>query len=249
MTRNLAIIQARTGSTRLPGKIMYPLAGRPVLEHVVDRVQETPLVDETIIATTQTPSDDVVVHLADRLGVDAIRGSEANVLKRFHEAAQPYDPDVVIRVTADCPLISPTYLEAGLERVSSGSYDYVSSSMERTFPRGITAEIFTHRSFQDVYAGSHAPHHKEHVTPYYRENPGTFSLYNLCSSEVFDEEALIDRTDLRLTLDEPADYALLHRVFEGTEHEAAPSFRAVVAFIDDNQLSSINAHVDQKKVN
>ena len=244
----MAVIQARTGSTRLPGKVMYPLDGQLTLTHVIDRVRNTNHVTNTIVATSTEPPDDVIEEYAPRFGADIIRGSEFDVLSRFTKAVKQYDPNILVRVTADCPLISPEFVDACIEHIEDDGVDYVCAALERTFPRGLTCEAFTAESFQHVVEESTEPRHREHVTPYYREHPEQFDLYNLESSEIFDEEWLQNRTDLRLTLDEPADYHLLETVYREVGYDGILDIPKAVQHIDVSGLAEINKDVEQKTV-
>ena len=248
MTEITAIIQARTGSTRLPGKVMYPLDGRPALKHVVTRTAHADSVDNVVVATSTEPPDDVIEQYAPTFGADVIRGSESNVLSRFERAVEKYNPEIILRVTGDCPLIAPEFIDASVEQIQTGDAEYVCAGLDRTFPRGVTCEAFTADSFVRVIEGSNEPRHREHVTPYYRENPEEFELYNLESSEVFDKAFLQNRTDLRLTLDEPADYQLLETVHRNVEYDELLTIPDAIQYIDENDLAKINEYVEQKSV-
>ena len=244
--RVVAVIQARVGSTRLPGKVMYPLNGQPALGHVVQRVNAADHVDDVVVATSTNPPDDVIATYAPEFGAEIVRGSEDDVLGRFEIAVDEYDPEVIVRVTGDCPLISPQFIDACVDRIQAGGVDYVSAGLNRTFPRGVTCEAFTADSFERVCTESTEPRHREHVTPYYREHPEKFDLYNLESTEIFDERRLQNRNDLRLTLDEPADYQLLETVYREVESNGMIDISDAISHIDENGLDEINDHVEQK---
>lgn len=242
------IIQARVGSTRLPGKVMYPLDGRHVLDHVVTRVDSCEFVDDTIVGTSINSPDDVIERYASAFGAEVVRGSESDVLARFEAAIEAYEPDIVVRVTADCPLLSPEFIDVAIKRIRDHGVEYVSAGIDRTFPRGITCEAFDVESFKRVRSNASEPHHREHVTPYYRENPEEFRLFNLTSNTVFDEPWLQNRTDLRLTLDEPADYRLLETVYREVEYDEVLDIRDAIKYIDQNGLGTTNQNVKQKSV-
>ena len=248
MTTVTAVVQARIGSTRLPGKVMYPLDGQSTLGHVVTRVSNADAVTDVVVATSTEPQDDVIEQYAPEFGADVIRGSESDVLSRFEQAVEQYDPEIVVRVTADCPLISPRFIDVSIRCIREINAEYVSAGLGRTFPRGLTCETFTAESFERVLAESTEPHHREHVTPYYREHPEGFELSNLESSEVFDKSLLQDRTDLRLTLDKPADYQLLETVYREVEYGEVIDVADVIRYIDENGLGEINEQVEQKTV-
>jgi spore coat polysaccharide biosynthesis protein SpsF len=244
-----AVIQARMGSTRLPGKVMIPLKGEHVLDRVIERVNSADNIDEVVVATSNKVADDLIAdHVRESSPADVYRGSEENVQERFYEALEGQNADIIIRVTADCPLISPEFLDHLVECVSKEDVDYATAALDRTFPRGLTAEAFTVESFRTVYEEAHEPRHREHVTPYYRENSNQFEIYNVRSEEVFSSNRMIDRTDLRLTLDRPEDYNLIRKVYNEVDFDGLIDLEEVIRYIDDNNLSKINNGVQQKKV-
>jgi len=138
------IVQARMTSTRLPGKVLRPVLGKPLLEYQIERLQRVRRADELIIATTTKDTDQPIVDLAERLGIKVFRGSEEDVLSRYFYAAQENDLDVVVRITSDCPLIDPVVIDrvisAFLDKTVNS--DYVSNCLTRTFPRGMETEVF-----------------------------------------------------------------------------------------------------------
>lgn len=246
--KTVAVIQARMGSSRLPGKVMLPLDDTHVLTHDINRIEAAETVDETVVATSTKKRDDIVARYAKRSGAYVYRGSEEDVLGRMYEAARERDAEIVIRVTADCPLVSTEQTDYAVRKILDDGFDNVSSIITRTFPRGLTTEAFTFESFKTVQKSANEPHHREHVTPYYRENPEKFDLYNVTADEVFSEEFLQDRTDLRLTLDEADDYELLRRVYENVEFDESQHIQDAVQYVDSMGLSSLNSNVEQKTV-
>jgi spore coat polysaccharide biosynthesis protein SpsF len=248
MTRTVAIIQARMGSTRLPGKVMLPLGDQYVLEHVVDRVKGAEKIDKVIVATSEGLQDDVIHHLCEEKKFNLYRGSESNVQKRFSETLENEKADIIVRVTADCPLISSEFLDYAISCIEKEGADYVAAAVERTFPRGLTAEVFTSESFEQVCEHSNDPRHREHVTPYYRENPEKFEIHNIYSKDVFSEEFMINRTDVRLTLDRAEDYKVLREIYENVDFEDSIDIREAVKYVDENDLSKINGEVETEEV-
>ena len=199
-----AIIQARMGSTRLPGKVMRPLAGRPVLGHVIERVRACALVDDVVVATTTLPRDDVVAEAARSLGALTYRGSDDDVLSRVYHAAE--GAEVVVRVTADCPLFDPGLLERMLvrfneHRTAADGVDYLSNTIVRTYPRGLDAELVTFDALERACEQAVDPYEREHVTPFIYRHPELFRL------EAFTGER--DLSHLRWTLDTEEDYRFL----------------------------------------
>jgi len=203
----VAIIQARLGSTRLPGKVLLPLAGKPMIARVVERARRVPGLDEVVVATTDLPVDDPLVDCLAMLGVATCRGSEADVLDRYYQAAMVAHADVVVRITADCPLLSPRVSGRVLAELLAHRdlCDYASNAQVRTFPRGLDTEAFTFPALARAHAEAHTPAEREHVTPYlYRS--GKFRLRDVADS--------LDHSDLRWTVDTPADFELVRRIYE-----------------------------------
>lgn len=244
----VATIQARMGSSRLPGKVMLPLDCAFVLEHVVRRVNRAEYVDETVVATSTERSDDIIARFAPEIDAHVYRGSESDVLERLFEAARLHDAESVVRITADCPLIDPAIIDAAVARLQSTDADYCSNISTRTFPRGLDVETFTFDSFERVNEDGTERHHREHVTPYYREHLDEFDLANVVSNDVYDDPQLVDRTDLRFTLDVAEDYELLSTIYRRVPYDDVLAIEEVVRFVDDHGLADLNASIEQKEV-
>lgn len=243
----VAVIQARMGSTRLPGKMMLPLAGEHVLTHDVRRVSRSS-VDEVVVATTATTADDIVERYAERAGATVFRGSERDVLGRMYGAADETDADVVVRLTGDCPLIDPETIDRVVAPVENGRCDYSANILDRTFPRGLDVEAFSMASFERVESEATSDGDREHVTPFYRRHPDRFELHNVTSDEVFSSNTFRDRTDLRFTLDEADDYELLRNVYENVRFEEVMPVTEAIEYVDANDLAGLNRNVEQKEV-
>src|SRR5688572_17919603 len=208
--KRVVIVQARMTSTRLPGKVLLDLGGRPVLAEVLRRVRAMKEQDELVVATTTLASDDPVVELAEREGVRWFRGDESDVLSRFAGAAQESKADLVVRITADCPLIDPA--ESGrvvLElRANASKAEYASNVLRRTYPQGLDTEAFWTETLNRVNSLASSANSREHVTWYiYRERPDLF----ICRS-VTDT---VDNSDLRWTLDTSEDLESIRRIYQG----------------------------------
>ncbi|HMF14076.1 MAG TPA: NTP transferase domain-containing protein, partial [Gemmataceae bacterium] len=141
--RTVAVVQARMGSSRLPGKALADLAGRPVLWHVVQRVQRARRADEVVVATSTSPADDPIDYFCTRAGIPVFRGSEIDVLDRVYQAARERPADAVVRITGDCPLIDPAVIDRVLENYAGGDYDYVSNVIHYTYPDGMDVEVLS----------------------------------------------------------------------------------------------------------
>lgn len=205
MSRVVAIVQARMGSTRLPGKVLMDLGGKPVLARVLERTAAIPGVDMVVVATSTEPRDEPILALAQSAGVAAIAGSEADVLDRYFQAARAYDAEVVIRITADCPLLDPEVSGAVLRRFLRGDVDYASNIKPWTFPDGLDTEVLSRAALERAWREATLPVEREHVTPYIHERPDSFRLAHVA--------AAIPLTSQRWTLDEPRDLEMIRAVY------------------------------------
>lgn len=240
-----AIIQARMGSTRLSGKVMKDLEGKTVLEHVINRVRQSKMIDEIIIATTTHDRDDVIETEALRCGVKVFRGSEDDVLSRYYYAAKENGLDVVVRITSDCPLIDPKVLDEVIQCYLNNDYDIVSNAgsdlSKRTYPRGLDTEVFSFKVLENAFTNAKETYQREHVTPYIYEN----------SIGVYYYKNDIDYSKYRWTLDTDEDFKLIFEIYKhlyNGEHDFYLS-DIVKLFEAKPELFNINAHIEQKKLN
>jgi spore coat polysaccharide biosynthesis protein SpsF len=227
---------------------MLSLANRTVIEQVVSRVKTASTITDVVVATTDTTADDIVYRYGTRAGASVFRGSESDVLNRMYTAASRSNADIVVRITGDCPLISPDVVDEVVNCLVETGVDYCSNIQRRTFPRGLDVEAFTFESFETIHEVASEPHHREHVTPYYHENPEQFDHANICSNQVFDEPWMEDRGDLRFTLDEADDYEVLREIYENVPFEEILDVRDAVQYTDEHDLMSLNEDVAQKTV-
>lgn len=242
MMRTVIINQARMSSTRLPGKVLKEVLGRPLLDYQVERLRRASLADELVIATTTNDADDILVEFCRKRDLAVFRGAEQDVLSRYYHAAIEHQAELVVRVTSDCPVIDPKVVDrvvaAFLER--RDYVDYVSNTQVRTFPRGMDTEVFTFDALRTAYAEATLEYQREHVTPF---------LY--CQPDRFRVEQVTLATDLsshRWTVDTPEDFELVRRIVEAL-HPRNPHFglNDIIALLDSNPaLMEINAHVVQK---
>jgi spore coat polysaccharide biosynthesis protein SpsF len=249
--RVVAVLQARMGSSRLPGKVMLPLAGEHVLTHDVRRLQAADTVDCVVVATSTEGRDDIVARYAERAGAGVHRGSEADVLGRMYDAAVAADADVVVRATADNPLIPPAVVDRVVDAVSGpDGANYAGNTLEKTFPLGLIAEAFDRESFETVEARSTESHQREHVTQYYHEHPDSFVLDNVVWSDVYEWQPPLGEDEVRLTLDEADDYELLRAVYSDVpvDERGIVPVRRALQFVADNDLAGVNLHVEQPTV-
>jgi spore coat polysaccharide biosynthesis protein SpsF len=166
----LAIIQARMTSTRLPGKVLADLNGQPLLGYMIERVRRAKALDHIVVATSDQPTDDPVAALCANIGIDVVRGSEHNVLDRFHQAAEQYSDSTIVRLTADCPMLDPGILDNVVAKYACGDWDYLSNTIQRTFPDGLDVEVFSAQALARAWKEATKEYEQEHVTPYIHNN-------------------------------------------------------------------------------
>jgi spore coat polysaccharide biosynthesis protein SpsF len=230
-------------STRLPGKVLVDLCGESLIARVIGRLRRARRVDEVVIATTVNTTDDALVEAVERLGVETFRGDEHDVLGRYHAAAAAASADLVVRITADCPLIDPTVVDLVIERATDAARpcDYASNTIVRTYPRGLDTEVF-HREVLDRMArlATSRPA-REHVTYYlHREHPEEFTIASI--------EDSTDNSDLRWTVDTPEDLELVRQIYTRAKlTERWVPYPELLALVRrDPELLTLNAEIRQK---
>ena len=202
----LAILQARVSSSRLPGKVLKPLLGVPMMLRQIERVRRARRIDRLIVATSVERADDAIETLCTTNGIDCVRGSLNDVLDRFYAAAQPASPDYVVRLTADCPLADPGLIDEVIEFCLHGGFDYASNAFEPTFPDGLDVEVFRFTCLEQAWKEARLPSQREHVTPFINQQPQRFRIGSFRNP--------VDHSHLRWTVDEPADFELVTRIYE-----------------------------------
>lgn len=239
-----AIIEARMTSTRLPGKVLAPILGRPTLELLVERLRRVKRLDQVIVATTVNRTDDPIEALARRIGAGCFRGSEADVLDRVLQASRAHGVDLIVEITGDCPLADPATIDRVLDAYHGGQCDYASNVLQRTYPRGLDVQVFPTAVLEDVARRTNDPVDHEHVSLYIYSHPERYRLRDVLSG-------LPGRhADLRLTVDTPEDLALVKAIYEAL-YPANPAFGLpdMLDLLERRpDLARINQHVQQKKV-
>ena len=243
--KTVVIIQARVGSSRLPGKALLDLAGQTVLGHTVMRALRIEGVDEVVVATTVEERDDAVVREAERLGVPCFRGSEHDVLSRYLGAARRHDADLIVRITSDCPLIDPVESAKVVRALVRGQEDprpadYASNGLRRTYPRGLDTEAVTRDALERIDALATAPREREHVTLYINEHADDFRRISVENDE--------DHGEHRWTVDTPEDFQLVSEIWRrlAAEGPIIPTRSILALFAREPALKQINAHIEQK---
>jgi spore coat polysaccharide biosynthesis protein SpsF len=223
----LAILQARTSSRRLPGKVLADVLGQPMLARQIERVRRARRITQLVVATSAESSDDAIAALCDSLAIACFRGSLDDVLARFHAAAraQAPPPEHVVRLTGDCPLCDPALIDDVIAQHLASGADYTSNALERRFPDGLDVEVMRFSALEVAAREARSPAQREHVTPFLYEHPERFRLASLRC-----ERAL---GALRFTVDEPADLRFVQRVYAAL-YPANPAFgwRDVLALVE-----------------
>ena len=236
------IVQARMTSTRLPGKVLKPVLGKPLLEYQIERLRRVKLADSVVIATTTNATDAQIVDLCHALGVTCFRGSEQDVLGRYYGAAKQAQADVVVRVTSDCPLIDPQIINRVIQlyRDGKGRVDYASNSLQRSFPRGMDTEVFSFAALEHAYYEATDPPQREHVTPFLYQHPERYAIAQLTSPQ--------DLSHHRWTVDTPEDFELVKRMLEALYPQVPNlTLQDCLEVIDQHpDWPAINAHIEQK---
>ncbi len=236
-----AIIQARMGSTRLPGKVLLDVAGQSMLARVVRRVRRARRLDGLVVATSEATADAPIVEECRRLGVDVFRGAEADVLDRYHQAAVEHKAEVVVRITSDCPLIDPGVIDRVVAEFRHVRPDYASNVLRRTWPRGLDTEVITGDALARAWTEAKQPFERAHVTPYVYRHPERFELHSVAQPE--------DRSDGRWTVDSQADLDFVRAVYERFDGLDQFSWHHVDRLLlNEPSLTELNRHVCQKQV-
>lgn len=205
MRRVVAIIQARMGSTRLPGKVMMDIVGKPMLWHVINRVQHAKRLDDIVIATTALNEDKQILELASEMGVKSYAGSEDDVLDRYYQAAIIHEAYAIVRITADCPLIDPDIIDGVIEFYLNHDFDYVSNTIKPTYPDGLDTEVFSLGVLKRAWKEATLASEREHVTPYIWKTPQMFRIKNLRNDT--------DLSYMRWTVDEERDLKFVREIY------------------------------------
>jgi spore coat polysaccharide biosynthesis protein SpsF len=204
----LGIIQARMGSTRLPGKVMYKLNEKTILETIVLMLKNSKFLDKIIVATTNLKEDDTIIDLCKKIGIESFRGSSKNVLERYYECAKKFDGDIIVRITGDSPLIDYMLTDKAIKSCIDNNYDYVSNVLHLTYPLGYNScEVFPFRILKKLYFSNNDSMSKEHVTYHIRKYPESYNIGELSAPE------LLQRSNWRLTIDYAEDYSLMEKLF------------------------------------
>lgn len=242
----VAIIQARLGSTRLPGKILMKINNKTILNYVIDQVKNSKKIDKIIVATTSKKQDDEIAKLSLVYGVDIFRGNENDVLDRYYQCAKKFHADTIVRITSDCPLIDPTLIDNCILEFEKNDFEYVSNVNKKIngnwvyhlngFPLGFAVEVLNFHSLEYAWKCAKKPSEREHVTQYIPNNPELFKIGVIENSH--------DYSDIHLSLDHPEDFELLKIVIQNFSKDKLFSLKKIISFFINNpSLKKINSHL------
>ncbi len=236
------IIEARMNSSRLPGKILKEILGKPMLVHLIERLKDVQNCDEIIVATTNTSLDDKTEEVVKGQGVTCFRGDEDNVTKRVIEAAKSREVDVVVQLTGDNPLADPEIVEQVINMYASNNFDYVSNDLIRSYPIGMNTRMFSLDTLLRAFEISHSPYEQEHTTMSILKNKELFRCCNLYAPRG------LCFPELQLTVDEPDDFELITKIFEALYNPKRHfSLSEILDFLKNNpQLTEINKLVKRR---
>lgn len=242
--KTVVIIQARMGSTRLPGKVMKKLFGKTVLQHVIERISQSKQIDEIVIATTTNEEDNVIEKEALSCNAKCFRGSEQDVLSRFYFAAKESNADIIVRISSDCPLTDPKEADKVVEFFKNHDYPYVSNGhkdpSQATYPKGLDTEVFSFQALEEAYLNADQPYQHEHVTPYLYEEGRKLFFFK------YDQ----NYSRYRWTLDTEEDWELINRIYEYLYHGTHDFYlEDILRLMEQHpELCEINKNIQQKKI-
>lgn len=236
MSEVVAIIQARMGSTRLPRKMLIDIMGKPLIQHVIDRVSQSKRINKLILATTDNPSDAVLVEFAKKKSLDFFIGDEEDVLDRFYQAAKHFNIETIVRITPDDPFKDPEVIDKAIEIFlnGKGKFDYVTNTLPPTYPLGLDIEVFSFYALEKAWKEAKKPSEREHVTPYIWKHPEIFRIKNFGLEE--------DLSYMRWTLDDERDLQFTRVVHQ----RLYPKKRF---FLMDDILKLLEQHPSLIKIN
>jgi spore coat polysaccharide biosynthesis protein SpsF len=241
----VATIEARMGSTRLPGKVLLPLGGKSVLEVLINQVSHSKYVDEIVVATTTKDKDDAIVELCKKMGTTYYRGSENDVLDRVLNAAKSVNADIICELMGDSPFLDPVLIDNTITAHLSGLYDYTSNYIpENTFPMGFAVQVFPVSVLDKVSKLTNDPIDRVHVSCFIYHNPKIFKVQGVTATPQ------IHAPDIRLSLDTKSDYELITKVYDSLYQKGKCFFvKDIVTFLRSNpELCLINKDIKQKEL-
>ena len=202
----VAILQARMSSSRLPGKVLKPILGKPMIQYEIERIRKSRHIDKLVLATSDDAADDCLVNMCKLHNINVFRGSLQDVLDRYYQCAKQYQAKYIVRLTGDCPVIDWTIIDQVIEKHIEDGNDYTSNTLNPTYPDGLDVEVFNFSAIEDAWNKAQLLSEREHVTPYIYKNPQKFKLGCLKNN--------IDLSALRWTVDEHEDFLFITQIYE-----------------------------------
>lgn len=235
--KTMGIIQARMDSTRLPGKVLAPIVGKPMLWHVVERTRRAKALDRVMVATSENSDDDSVAEFCTQSAIDCFRGSKEDVLDRYYQAARQFSHAAIVRITADCPLVDSAVIDKVVGAHEDGSYDYMTNIFPRTYPDGLDVEVFSLGALERAWLEAANPYDREHVTPYMREHPKLFRIGNVLHP--------VNLSNLRWTVDHPEDLQFVRAVYDHMKFTDFGLAEVLDLLKEHPELIQINSGIEQ----
>ena len=227
------MVQARTGSRRLPRKVLAKIEGKPMIWQIINRLKKVKLADQIILITTTKSEDKILLKIAEKNNIFAFAGSINDVLKRHFYCALKFKADPIIRITSDCPLIDPSLIDKMIKFYQKNNYDYVSNTLSPTYPDGLDVEIFSFAILRKLVKLTKAKSDREHVTSYIRKHQNKFKIYNYQNRK--------DLSSFRWTVDEKNDLKFVRKIYAKKRPKLIFSSRQV--------LTILSKHPDLKEIN
>lgn len=224
----LVILQARCSSTRLPGKVLKPILGQPMIMRQIERIKQMREPYHLVVATSDDSSDDILAAICELHGVDVFRGSLHDVLDRYYHAAKHYQAEHIMRVTADCPLFDAAIADELIRFYFAAECDYASNTMQRSFPDGMDVEMFRFSALEAAWQQAETTYQREHVTPYIHEHIGQFRCVNYVNH--------CNLADVRLTVDTAADFDHVTEIYQALyQHNKRFALNDIVTLMQEQQ--------------
>lgn len=240
--RTAIFIQARMGASRLPGKPLKKVLGKPLLIYLLERLKRVQNSDLISVLTTIHPRDDTIVDASLSQEVQVFRGSEENVLDRFYQAAKKFQANTIVRITADCPLADPSLISSMIDTFNRSNFDYFCNTFQRSYPRGLDVEIFSFKALEEAWRHATEPYEKEHVTPYIYKHPEKFKIGEQTHHE--------DLSSWRWTVDTQEDFIVVSKLIASLyPRKPCFNFHDLIQVAKNHpEWMAINAHIAQKQL-
>jgi spore coat polysaccharide biosynthesis protein SpsF len=234
------MVQARTGSQRFPKKILRKIEKKPMIWHIINRLQDVKGIDNIVLVTTKKKQDQVLEKIIEEFNIDIFKGDTTNVLKRFYDCAIIHSSDIIIRITADCPLIDPNIINKMKTIFLKSDYDYMTNTLPPTFPDGLDVEIMSFKTLEMNFRKAKKKSELEHVTPYIRNNPKKFKIYNYKNKK--------DNSHLRWTVDEISDLKVIRRIYKIMNPKLKFTTNSILRIFKENpSIAKSNEHIKRNE--